>query len=468
MIVPTVTRARDRLRPVRARLTLLATVLVTLALAVAAVAMVFALHRILLQAADSTTQARAHQIEAALATEGVTGLDASLLTSSHNVEVIQILDPSGRILLANGKHFDRPLTGPVAPGRLRVVHGAHAADTGAEYRTSAVGVATTDGHLTVAVGAAEEPLNRLVVTVALLCCIVFPLIVVGMAVLTHFFVGRTLAPVEDIRRRVDDISGGDLGRRVPVPATGDEIATLATTMNQMLERIEGARSQQVRFVNDASHELNSPLTTLVGLLDLAHAKGESIDADTVGSVMLPDALRLQQMVADLLLLARADERGISLHRAEVDLDDIVGAELTRLAALTDLRIDGHIRPARIEADGEKVARALRNIIDNAVRHAAGRVAVTMVVDDSAVTVMVADDGPGIPDADKERVTERFVRLDHSRGRSTGGSGLGLAIVSEIVHAHGGEVVVADSPLGGATVGFGLPLAATQPPSGESR
>ncbi|QKT06558.1 HAMP domain-containing protein [Gordonia sp. X0973] len=456
----------NRLRPVRARLTLLATALVTVALAVAAVAMVFTLRHILLRNADSATQSRAEQIATALPSEGIDGIDHALLTPTRNVDVIQILDSHGRVLRVNNPEFSRPLSTPVPAGQVRVIHGAHASADDVEFRTSAKGIDGRHGHLTIAVGAAEEPINHLVVLVAVLCCILFPLIVIGMAVLTHYFVGRALAPVDELRRRVDEISGGDLSRRVPVPATGDEISTLAVTMNRMLTRIEDARTRQVRFVNDASHELNSPLTTIVGLLDLANEKGQPIDADTVGSVMLPDALRLQQMVADLLLLARADESGLALHVAETDLDDIVGAEVARVTALTDLVVDAHLRPARVSVDGEKVARALRNIVDNAVRHAVTRIAVEMAVDDESVTVTVADDGPGIPDADKARVLERFVRLDQARGRRTGGSGLGLAIVSEIVTAHDGEVIVGDASGGsdgaggsghGAAVGFRLPL-----------
>lgn len=473
MIVQRFHRTRESVRPVRVRLTLLATALVTAALAVAALAMVLVLHRILLGAADAATQARADQIRAAIASEGVGGVDGTLLAQAHNVDVIQIIDASGRVRLVNNKRYSSPLSGPVLPGRLRLVHGAHAGDPDVEYRTSAIGVATPEGDLTVAVGAAEAPINRLVVTVAILCCIVFPLIVIGMAVLTYVFVGRALAPVDDIRRRVDEISGGDLSRRVPVPATGDEIATLATTMNQMLGRIDRTRQQQVRFVNDASHELNSPLTTLVGLLDLADAKGQPIDPETVGSVMLPDALRLQQMVADLLLLARADESGIVLRRAPVDLDDVVGAEVARLEALTDLEVEARIVSARIDADQEKVTRALRNLADNAVRHATGRVAIDMVrTGDGMVEVTVLDDGPGIPDADKGRVTERFVRLDDARGRATGGSGLGLSIVDEIIRAHGGELVVGDAPGRGRPSGSGCrwtgPLSRRRPRAGSRR
>lgn len=452
-------RVREWFRPVRTRLTVIATVLVAIALAIAAVIMVFVLRHVLLSAADTATSDRVDQIAAVLTTEGLSGLDESLLSTDQNVTAIQIIDPSGSIRLSNNTKFNSPVTTPLSPGERATIHGAHTVRSpDDEFQVTAAGVATPDGPLTVVVGAPEGAINRTVITVAILCSIVFPLIVAGMAVLTHYFVGRTLEPVDDIRRRVDDISGGDLTQRVPVPTSGDEIATLASTMNAMLERIETARHQQLQFVNDASHELNSPLTTLVGLLDLARAKSQSIDPDTVDSVMLPEAVRLQNMVADLLLLARADESGVPLRLDEVDLDEIVSTEVARLEAVTDLTIDVHIVAVRLRGDGEKLARALRNIADNAVRHTRDALVVTMTHDavNHTATVAVSDNGPGVPDRDKTRVTQRFVRLDTSRERAQGGSGLGLSIVTEIIRAHHGTVVVADSSIGGATVGFTVP------------
>lgn len=446
-------------RPVRMRLTLTATALVTIALAIAAIVVVEALHHVLLRSADAATFTRAEQIATQLRTNGIQGIDESLLTGSQNVAVIQILDSSGRIRTVNEPAYNRPMSGPLAPGERRTIHGAYATDTTEEFQTAGLGVASPDGPLTVLVGAAEDPINRTVVLVAILCCIVFPVIVIVMALLTYFSTGRALRPVDSIRQRVEEISGGDLSRRVPVPQTGDEVAQLADTMNAMLGRIEESRQRQLQFVNDASHELNSPLTTLVGLLDLAGSKQQPIDPDTATDVMLPDALRLQHMVADLLLLARADESGVPLLLDDVDLDDLVNSEVVRLEAISDLTVTARLVPTRIIGDEEKLRRALRNIIDNASRHAYGRIAVTMTRTgpDHRVTVMVGDDGPGIADVDKSRVTERFVRLDASRQRLSGGSGLGLSIVSEIVHAHRGETVVRDSEYGGAAVGFTVPV-----------
>ncbi|NMO03649.1 HAMP domain-containing protein [Gordonia sp. TBRC 11910] len=430
----------------------------TVGLLFAAILILVTLHQLLLRAADAATHARAAQIGQVLSTEGLRGVDAPLLATAHNVTLIQVIDSHGVIQLTNDERFGRPMARPMPPGERSTLHGTHGDATDEEFQATALGVASPQGPMTVVVGAAESPINWTVLIVAILCCIVFPVIVILMAVLTHHFVGRTLRPVMAIVHRVGDITGGDLDQRVPVPNTDDEIATLARTMNAMLDRIESARAQQLQFVGDASHELNSPLTTLVGLLDLARTKNTAIEPATIETVMLPDALRLQQMVADLLLLARADERGVPLRVGDVDLDDIVSAEATRLAALSPHTVEAHIVAARVRGDGEKLTRALRNIADNAGRHAMSTVTFTMAVDshDATVTITVTDDGDGIPDDDKHRVTERFVRLESARDRGSGGSGLGLAIVAEIVRAHHGGILIADAPEGGATVGFTLP------------
>lgn len=453
-------RIRRWLRPVRTRLTVVASALVILALTLAALIMVVALHHILARSAESATSARAHQIAGIITNEGLAGVEPSLLSTAQNVAVIQIVDPTGAIQLSNNENYDHPLTPPLSAGQQRTLPSTYAKDgSGETYQTSAIGVMTPDGTLTVMVGAAVAPINATVLIVAVLCSIVFPLIVAGMAMLTYYFVGRVLRPVEAIRRRVADITGGDLTQRVPVPATGDEIATLATTMNEMLGRIEEARGQQLRFVNDASHELNSPLTTLVGLLDLARVKNQPIDPDTVDAVMMPEAIRLQNMVADLLLLARADESGIPLRCTDVNLDEIVSSEVARLEATTDHAITVSIVPVRIRGDAEKLTRALRNIVDNAARHTRDTLVFTMTHDSTTRTasITVSDNGPGIPDDDKHRITERFVRLDTSRERVSGGSGLGLSITDEIIRAHHGLMIITDSDrTGGATIGFTLP------------
>ncbi|RJQ74140.1 sensor histidine kinase [Pseudonocardiaceae bacterium YIM PH 21723] len=258
--------------------------------------------------------------------------------------------------------------------------------------------------------------------------------IVGLA--TWIAVGRALRPVEAIRAEVAEIAGHDLGRRVPVPGSGDEIARLATTMNATLDRLEHAVVRNRRFVADASHELRSPIAALRTQLELAaHGQGDwSRDAHAA----LADTERLQALADDLLLLARMRDGGI--HREQVDLGQLAIEEArgVRLDIRPDVLVDGSAR---------HLSRLVRNLVQNARRHAGS----TVLVRVRPGVLEVHDDGPGIPPADRARVFEPFTRLDDARTRDDGGTGLGLAIVRDIAVAHGVTVRVADSPLGGAVV-----------------
>jgi signal transduction histidine kinase len=253
-----------------------------------------------------------------------------------------------------------------------------------------------------------------------------------------------------------------LHERVPVPLANDEIRRLAETMNAMLERLEAAATTQRRFVADASHELRSPLSSLQVGLELLETGRASPDGATLA--MLHDETdRLNRLVADLLLLARVDERGLAPRAEEVDLDDLLDAERVRLQAQPGPKVGTRIQPVKVRGDRGQLGRAIRNLVDNATRHAAGRVDLRLWSDGAAAHLEVADDGPGIPAADRERVFDRFVRLEGSRQRATGGSGLGLAIVHEIIIGHRGAVIITDTAGGGATFEVTLPLAG--PPRG---
>jgi signal transduction histidine kinase len=163
------------------------------------------------------------------------------------------------------------------------------------------------------------------------------------------------------------------------------------------------------------------------------------------------------LVDDLLLLTRADEHTLQLQQRPVDLDDLVFEEAQRLRDGTSLRVDTtRVSAGRVSGDRGALWRALRNLGDNAVRHASSQVAFTLAEQNGAVVLDVDDDGPGIPPADRQRVFERFVRLDDARARDAGGSGLGLAIVAEVVNAHRGTIAIDDSGLGGARFEVRLP------------
>jgi signal transduction histidine kinase len=290
----------------------------------------------------------------------------------------------------------------------------------------------------------------------------YPLLLAIVGAATFVFVGRSLHPVEAIRRRVATITGRDLRARVPVPAARDEVARLAETMNAMLDRLEASANTQRRFVSDASHELRSPLTTLRAGLELL-ATQQPATAGTTMDMVIEETDRLDRLVSALLLLARADDQGLALRAADVDLDDLVDAERQRLHH-SHLAIVVTAQPVRVRGDAHQLAQALRNLVDNAVRYARRTVAVRLWQENGFALLEVADDGPGIPATDRERVFERFVRLDESRSRDAGGSGLGLAIVREIANAHGGYVRVVDSPAG-TVMRLSIPLD-TIPPEAE--
>nr|WP_281373944.1 HAMP domain-containing sensor histidine kinase [Allobranchiibius huperziae] len=266
---------------------------------------------------------------------------------------------------------------------------------------------------------------------------------------------RTLQPVEAIRRQAERITARNLDERLPVGPAKDEVATLATTMNEMLHRLYTAQESQQRFVADASHELRSPVATLQAALEIAATDGHRVSTENAG-LMRREADRLQELIDGLLLLTRSDNRGLVLRDRDVDLDDIVFHHATRLASTTDLTVDSQLSPARLQGDPERLDQVVRNLTDNAARHARSWLQVQTVAGDDHVLLTVGDDGTGIAEEDRARVFERFVRLDESRTREVGGSGLGLAIVREIVRAHGGTVQVDRSARGGAQFTVRLP------------
>jgi signal transduction histidine kinase len=280
-----------------------------------------------------------------------------------------------------------------------------------------------------------------------------PALVMLVGVLTWVVTGRALHPVEAIRREVEVIGGEDLHRRVPEPTNEDEIGRLARTMNAMLARLEDATDRQRRFVADASHELRSPLTSMRAQLEVDLEHPELADWQTTQHDVLADAIRLQRLVDDLLVITVADESALdAAHRAPVDLDEIVFAEARRVSTRNDITIDTHaVSGAQLDGNSDQLVRVVQNLLDNAARHARSEVAISLEESATHVTLCVVDDGPGIPDADRERVFERFARLDDARDRDDGGAGLGLAIVHDVVVAHGGSVSVANAPGAAFTV-----------------
>ncbi|MFZ2178143.1 MAG: HAMP domain-containing sensor histidine kinase, partial [Rhodococcus sp. (in: high G+C Gram-positive bacteria)] len=335
----------------------------------------------------------------------------------------------------------------------------------ADLRVTVQGVHGAAGDQTVIVAASKEPVEATLATVGGLLALGAPVIVLIAGFVTYKVVGRSLRSVEDIRTRVAAISTTDLSERVPVPVQQDEVAALARTMNDMLGRLEAGHTAQRRFVGDASHELRSPLTTMTAALELADTRPELLDQDLVRHTLLPEVHRMRLLVEDLLLLARADERGLPLRIVDVDLDDVVDEEIRRTRDRTGIAVTAALAPVRVRGDAAQLPRVVRNLLDNAVRYAASTVHADVSRDDGWAQIIVTDDGPGIPAAERDRVFQRFVRLEQSRDRGLGGSGLGLAIVAEIVAAHRGSVRIDTGADGGAQVVVRLPL---EEPSASGR
>ncbi len=281
-----------------------------------------------------------------------------------------------------------------------------------------------------------------------------------LAVLIWWLVGHTLRPVEAIRAEVADIGGSDLHRRVPVPSGDDEIARLARTMNTMLERVDDAAQAQARFVADASHELRSPLTRIRSELEVDLAHTDRSDLAATHRSVLQETVGLQHLVEDLLLLARTGAGAATATSASaVDLDDIVVSLARRLRADGQVAVDiTDVTAVQVRGHAAALTRAVGNLADNAARHATDTVTLTLGERDHSAVLAVSDDGPGIPPEDRERVFERFTRLDEARAAHDGGAGLGLAIARDIVERHGGTLAVDPDHHPGARLVVTLPLA----------
>jgi len=287
--------------------------------------------------------------------------------------------------------------------------------------------------------------------------ITFPPLVALLALVAWRVMGATLRPVEALRAGAEEITGGARSDRLPVPDSRDEIHRLAVTLNDMLHRLDTARVRQRAFVADAAHELRSPLTNMRTELEVAQRLPDSTDWPALTDDLLTDVDRLSRLVDDLLLLARADDgstRALTRRAETVELGQLLGEVAARYPAV---RYERPAVPLRTHGERDAIGRVVANLLDNAVRHAASAVRLTVTADGAYQMISVSDDGPGIPATDRERVFDRFTRLDDARARDAGGSGLGLAIVRELVRRHGGTVVLrGTSPPPGLRVDVRLP------------
>jgi signal transduction histidine kinase len=371
--------------------------------------------------------------------------------------LVQVVDRSGLVVGAPGQlRLADPGTRCVAvepPG-----HGEDFVFAAARVnQPGGVGVPAGDGAVQVVVGRPLVDVLDSTRFVSRVLLVGLPLMLLVVGGVTWIVTGRMLAPVSAIRREVDAISAAELHRRVPSVHGRDELGRLAATMNRMLDRLQRAQESQRRFVSDASHELRSPIASIRQHAEVALAHPDRSSLEDLAETVLAENLRIQRLVDDLLVLARADEQDFELPRVPVDLDDLVFAEAERLRTATSLVIDTSGVPGgQVLGDETSLRRMVLNLGENAARYARQRIVLTVREEEGEVILTLSDDGPGIPAADRDRVFDRFVRLTSARGRDDGGSGLGLAIVAEVVRLHRGKVRVSEGHLAGASFEVRLP------------
>jgi signal transduction histidine kinase len=454
-----VTGLRSKINTLRARVTIIASLVMT-----AAVVLGFLLlFHLQTQATRSTLDSQLRTYVTQIAQSAQNGrwpspLPQSTLDPSAQA---QVLDSSGHVLTAT-----RTLEGVSAiyllPTGAKQPVRQKAADNVITDEVQVVATRTSQHDTIIAVTPTgillpleSEFASRLLLAVPVI------LILAGLAV--WLIVGRALRPVENIRRAVTEITSADLNRRVPEPGTPDEIGHLAHTMNDMLGRLDDAARRQRRFVADASHELRTPLAAIRTTLDVGLAYPDKAPWPEIAERAVQQSAKLEELIEQLLLLAKTDESQLTARQQPVDLAAVLNDTVAHLPA-HDTAIKLHAAPGLVVAgDASHLERLFRNIIDNALRYAASQVTITATADDGIARVEVDDDGPGIPAADRDRVFGRFVRLDPSRNRTTGASGLGLAIAREIALAHRGEITLLERPGGGTRAAVTLPLRDTPQP-----
>jgi len=368
---------------------------------------------------------------------------------------VQVLDASGRIVNVS-PGADR-LVPMLAPGQARAAARTGQArmlpgpPLGMPSLLRVVAVRASGGHVVVAAVSFAQVHDSLA-TLARALFIGTPLLFALLALAIWLVTGYTLRPIAALRRGAAAVTGTGVPRALPVPPARDEVRSLAVTLNDMLARLAEAQQRQRDLVSDTAHELRSPIASIRAQLEVALDHPDGLDWAETARDVHADTLRLARLAEDLLLLARLD--GQPLRRATVDLASLCSAVAACYgAARVPVRASADVTACPVAGDPDALRRLLVNLLDNAVRHAASQVRVSVCSEAGWAVLTVTDDGPGIPAAERERVFGRFTRLDNARDR-TGeeGAGLGLAIVRSIAEAHGGSASLGDAALGDAALG----------------
>lgn len=440
-------RVRHRIATLRFRVTALATLAVLVVLSAASIALVVAQRSILTDNLDDSVVQKADILAASLRAGRAVAADALRADDVY----VQVTGPDGTVVARSPSDGSSPVLPSAPDATVTTV-------TLPEGSSGRMATIVADGT-TVQVAGSLDDVEESTAALAESLAVAVPISVAILAGVVWWSVGRTLRPVDDIRAEVERISERQLERRVPEPPTHDEVARLARTMNAMLDRLSVASERQRRFVGDASHELRGPLARIRSELEVNDAHPSTADLAATQRSVLEETLVLQQLVDDLLMLARGDAGALEIaDPVPVSLDELV--ETCRSEAATGsaaVHVDTDVVPVRVLGDPRQLRRLLANLVENALQHAEHTVSVTLrrTPGDSA-ELAVADDGPGIPVEHAEDVFLRFTRLDTARP-TTEGVGLGLAIARDIAERHGGSLILDTEHSPGARFVVTLPI-----------
>jgi signal transduction histidine kinase len=450
----------------RLRMVVITSVALAVLVVLGGALIVLAVRAQLIHNADEAGQARAEQV-AELAQLG--SLPEDLVGTNDIESAVQVVR-DGHVISAT-ENAGRVFAGipPQAPGSRDVRPVARLPiDEDGPFRVTALGTRTPRGDATVLVAIDVDDVDEAVSAMIRTGALGLTLFVVALSGVFWVVVGRTLSSVEAIRRRAEMITSQRLDQRVPEPAAHDEVHRLARTLNNMLARLERSAIRQERFVADAAHEMRTPLASLCARLEATSLRGYDGSDEELVPDLLHEAMRLTALVDHLLLLARSDAGMVRAGVRPVDLEDVVREVVSSVDRRgVTLRVVA-MEPVQVAGQATLLEQMVRNLVENAVRHASTAVDVAVVSVGSTAVVTVDDDGPGIPPWARRDVFRRFARLDDSRDRTQGGVGLGLAIVAEIVRVHSGSVEVDDSPTGGARLCVRLPVADSSEPATPPR
>lgn len=423
----------------RAQLTLVSALVIAAGLVSGAALLAWRVHASLLGSLDASLTQQLHDVQAQ-ARGGA--LHLLPMTGTDGATLVQLVDRSARVIASSGNIVGEPTLFHLAVTdsvRVRQVDGARGVDSG-PYRVAAATTTTGTGPVTAYVARSTASIEASMHSLEASLAVGVPSLVVLLAAVAWLLLGRALTPVEAMRVAVARAPGDRPSWRLRADQPHRELRDLAATFNELLDRLDVSAARQRRFVADAAHELRHPVATLQARLDL-HGQEEVITvAET--RALAGEAARLGALIESLLALARLDAHD-RLRYDLLDLDDLVLDQVRRIrGAAPELRLDATaVSAAQVVGDRMLLDRLVANLLDNAARHAHTRVAVTLRAEPREVVLTVTDDGSGVPAHLRERIFERFTRLDEARDRDSGGAGLGLAIVREAAAAHGGQVTV---------------------------